>query len=611
MKVRRRAIRRAIRRSMRRSMCRFMLAIALALTLLATVRTGVATALFTADFEQRWFALPGALITDHTLIRDGSGNFHLFYTVGIAGQGWPEPGNMIDFGHAISNDLVHWTEAPRVLHTGPSGWKSRNLWAPHVIPSPTGGYYMYYTGVDSTLTQAVGAAHSLDLFNWIDFSVGAPAYHPDPSWSAWRPGIWADGRDPYAFRLGNGTALLATALASDSYTGVGNRGAVALGYAADGMHFVDAGAPIFINETNRVLESTSLIRRPDRYFLFFHESGTSGIRYMHSPALLSGWDRTTTQVLDPIAFAPSEVVAAGSATLMGRCYDTDHSGTIIYGAKFDTLLWASDRVTFGSRNTLTDDWIAEGDAFEYQPVYGDPAFVRGAPPAGEDGFFWINTAETYTGPLDHNDPAALPQFERTGVLRSRPFTVSGGHMRLKVAGGFDPDRLYLAIVDTTTGVVLRRVTGNDSSQLVTRFLDLNGLAGFTCRIEIVDHRSDGPLGFIAVDSISEEFGAPPVSVALDQAPALAPALGAAYPSPGRGPVDIPFALARDGRVRLALYDVSGRLRLQLLDAPFARGDHRTRWDGRDAAGQTLAAGIYFLRMETAGGEATRRITIVP
>ncbi len=596
----------------RRRTRRFILsAVALALTLLATGSAGVAHALFQADFEQRWFAHPGGLITDHTLIRDGAGNFHLFYTVGIAGQGWPQPGNMIDFGHAISSDLVHWTQAPRVLHTAPSGWKSRNLWAPHVIPAPTGGYYMYYTGVDSTLTQAVGAAYSLDLYNWIDFSVTAPAYHPDPSWSAWRPGIWSDGRDPFAFRLGNGTAVLATALASDAYTGVGNRGAVALGYSADGVHFTDAGAPLFINETSRVLESTSIIRRPDRYFLFFHESGTPGIRYMHSPALLSGWDRATTQVLDPIAFAPSEVVAAGSATLMGRCFDTDHTGTIIYGAKFDTLLWASNHVDFGSRSTLHDEWTAEGDAFEYQPAYGDQPFVRGAPPSGEEGFFWINTAETYTGPIHHNDPAAPPQYQRTGVLRSRPFEVTGGYMRLKIAGGFDVDRLYVALVDTATGVALRRATGNDSNQLVTRFFDLNGLAGYTCRIEIVDNRVDGPHGFIAVDGIREELGTPPVGVALDPAPATTLALGAAYPSPARGPVDIPFTLARDGRVRLALYDVNGRLRLRLLDAPFARGTHRTRWDGRDTAGQKVAAGTYFLRMETAGDEAARPITILP
>ncbi len=566
---------------------------------------------FSADFEQRWFALPGGLITDHTLIRDPGGMFHLFYTVGIAGQGWPEPGNMIDFGHAVTTDLIHWTDLERVLHTSETGWKSRNLWAPHVIPSPTGGYYMYYTGVDSSLTQAIGAAFSLDLANWIDFSVTAPAYHPDPAWSAWRPGIWSDGRDPFAFRLGNGTALIGTALASDAYTGVGDRGAVSLAYSIDGINFADVGAPLFINDSSRTLESTSIFRRPDRYFLFFHESGTPGVRYMHSPSLLSGWDKATTQVLDPLAFAPTEVISAGAATLMGRAYDADHSGTIIYGAKFDTLLWASDRVTFASTNTLWDEWTAEGDAFDFQPAFGDQAFVRGGEPSGEDGFFWINTAETYTGPIHNNNPAAAPEFERTGVLRSKPFAVSGGHLAFKIAGGRDRDHLYLALVDAGTGEILASATGHNSNQLVERYIDLSGLEGRSCRIEIVDERTDGPHGYVAVDSIREEEGVPPIGIALDPAPAFGPVLGAARPSPTTGPADIPFALARDGAVRLLLYDVTGRLRLRLLDGRLSAGRHRAHWNGKDASGRPLAAGTYFLRLETESGTAARRITIVP
>ncbi len=579
----------------------------------ATVVGAVAPAMafFAADFEQRWFALPDGLITDHTVIRDPSGAFHLFYTVGIAGQGWPHPGNMIDFGHATSTDLIHWTDAPRVLHTAESGWKSRNLWAPHVIASPTGGYFLYYTGVDSSLTQAVGAAFSLDLYNWIDYSVDAPAYHPDPAWSAWRPGIWSDGRDPFGFRLGNGTALLATALASDLYTGVGVRGAIALAYSSDGVNFVDVGAPLFINNTNRTLESTSLFRRPDRYFLFFHESGVPGVHYMHSPALMSGWDKTQAQVLDPLAFGPTEVVSAGDATFMGRCYDADHSGTVIYGAKFDSLRWTSDRVTFSSTNTLWSGWSAEGDAFEYQPVFGDRPFARGGQPSGEEGWFWIHTAETYTGPIHNNDPGAPPEFERTGVLRSAPFTVTGGHLAFKIAGGNDPDHLYLALVDAGSGEVLRRASGNDSNELVERAFDLAGLEGELCRIEIVDDSAAGPHGYIAVDSIREGEGEPPVGIADEAAPVMAPLLGAVYPSPTTGPAAVPFALAREGEVRILIYDVSGRLRRRLVDGRLTAGRHRAHWDGTDATGQRVAAGVYFLRMETSAGAATRRITVVP
>ena len=40
------------------------------------------------------------------------------------------------------------------------------------------------------------------------------------------------------------------------------------------------------------------------------------------------------------------------------------------------------------------------------------------------------------------------------------------------------------------------------------------------------------------------------------------------------------------------------------------GRHEEVWDGRDAAGRTVAAGTYFYRMETEGFADTRSMTLV-
>jgi hypothetical protein len=569
-----------------------------------------AHALFEADFEQRFFALPDGLITDHSLIRNEDGTFHLFYTVGLAGQGWPDPGNMIDFGHASSTDLIHWTDHSRILSINETSWKNRNLWAPHVVRTSEGGYLLCYTGVDSSITQATGSAFSFDLFNWVDLSVDEPAYHPDPSWAVWQPGQWSNGRDPFVFRLGNGYGLLSTASASAQHTGSEERGAVSLAYSSSGVQFDDVGFPLFVNDSIRTMESTSLYRRPDRYYLFFVESGFSGIRYMHSPNLLSGWDKTTTQILDPAAFAPTEVVSSGNATLMGRVHDVDYSGTLIYGVKIDTLLWTSEEVSFGSASSLWDEWTAEGDAFEFQPVFGDRNLARGNTPSRQEGFFSINTAETYTGPIHNNDPGAGPEVQRTGILQSTPFTITGGHMRLLIAGGFDIEQLYVALVDAGSGVILRRSTGSRSHVLQPTLWDLSGLLGRVCRIEVVDQIATGSHGYIAVDSIREMMGEPPIGVADQGAPARPLLLGAAYPSPSSGPTVIPFDLAREGRVELLVYDVTGRLRRRLLDERLQPGAHRVQWNGQDLTGQPVTAGTYFLRLETESGSATRRLTVV-
>ncbi len=589
----------------------FVVVAALALALAPAAARGLE--LFHADFEQRFFGEPRRLVTDHTIIQDGSGLYHIFYTIAISGQGWPQRGNAIDFGHATSNDLIHWTVEPRVLAIRVGTWKDRNLWAPHVVPAPGGGYLMTYTGVDSNLVQSTGAASSPYLFAWTDLSVTEPAYHPDPAWAQWQLGQWSDGRDPFVFPVGNRLALISTALADDEYTGSGDRGAVSYAFSDDGVHFTDVGFPLFINNSVRTLESTSIHRRDNRYFLFFHESGYSGVRYMQSPGLVSGWDKSTTRILDPLAFAPSDVITtADNATLMSRVYDADLSGVIIYGAKIDSLEWSPAGVGLGSANTLWDQWSAiSGDAFDHQPTFGDRPLTRGAQPSGLQGFFWINTAETYTGPIDNNDPDAVPEVARTGVLRSASFTVTGGHMRFLVAGGNDIERLYLALVETSSGIVYRRTTGSGSNVLVRQTWNLAGLQGANCYIMIVDERDSGPNGYIAVDDIEEVLGPPPIGVAAEPSPAWPALLGAAYPSPTRGPAAIPFSLERNGRVRLLVYDVAGRLRRRLLDQDLGAGAHHVLWDGRDAAGQPVAAGVYFLRLESDGATSSRSVAVVP
>jgi hypothetical protein len=574
--------------------------------------SSTARAFFAADFEQRYFADPDLLISDHTLIRDDQDLYHLFYTVGIVGQGWAFPNNMTDFGHAVSTDLIHWTDMPRILSILPGTWKDRNLWAPHIIPLPQGGHAIYYCGVDSDMVQATGVAYTPDLASWTDLSISERAYHPDSSWASWQLGQWADGRDPFAFRLGDDLALLSTALASAAYTGVGDRGAISLAYSNDGVNFTDAGFPLFVNDTQRTLESPSIYRRPDRYFLFFHESGLAGIRYMTSPGLVSGWNKNQTRILDPVAFAPGEMVSTENGSILGRTYDSDFSGIILYGAKFDSLSWSINTVSFRNTNTLWDHWTAiSGTAFALQPIYGDRPYVRGAPPSGIEGFFSINTAETYTGPIHNNNPNAPPLVELTGVLRSEPFTITGGHMRFLIGGGNDFDHLYIALIEVETGTTLRRNTGSGSSVLDERFWDLAGLEGIECAIEIVDDRNSGEDGYIAIDGIREAEGPPPTTaVILEPAPGLALGLGAAHPSPTRGATSIPFQLARSGRVRLAIYDVAGRLRRVVLDQALGPGAHSTHWDGRGSDGARVPAGVYFLRLESAIGAASRPLAVV-
>ncbi len=71
-----------------------------------------------------------------------------------------------------------------------------------------------------------------------------------------------------------------------------------------------------------------------------------------------------------------------------------------------------------------------------------------------------------------------------------------------------------------------------------------------------------------------------------------------------------FTLAQDGAADLALYDITGRRVATLANGALSAGAHVLAWDGRGSNGARLAPGVYLARLATAGGERTRRLTLL-
>jgi len=94
---------------------------------------------------------------------------------------------------------------------------------------------------------------------------------------------------------------------------------------------------------------------------------------------------------------------------------------------------------------------------------------------------------------------------------------------------------------------------------------------------------------------------------VDAVPASRPlSLLPGAPNPFRGATTLSFTLRRPEPVTLDVYDVQGRLVARLLDAtPRDAGHHRVRW--APAAG----AGVYFVRLATPDGTASRKVVRIP
>ncbi len=71
-----------------------------------------------------------------------------------------------------------------------------------------------------------------------------------------------------------------------------------------------------------------------------------------------------------------------------------------------------------------------------------------------------------------------------------------------------------------------------------------------------------------------------------------------YPNPFNPTTTIEYGVsAPNRRVRIAVYDLVGRVVAVLVDAPKPAGRYAATWDGRNARGEAVASGVYFYEVE--------------
>jgi hypothetical protein len=93
----------------------------------------------------------------------------------------------------------------------------------------------------------------------------------------------------------------------------------------------------------------------------------------------------------------------------------------------------------------------------------------------------------------------------------------------------------------------------------------------------------------------------------DPASNAGPSLLVGAPNPFLRATQLRFALAQAGPVSLRVFDVHGREVRTLVRGARGAGSHTVTWDGRDGRGDDAPAGLYFLRLETAGGALAQRV----
>jgi hypothetical protein len=84
-----------------------------------------------------------------------------------------------------------------------------------------------------------------------------------------------------------------------------------------------------------------------------------------------------------------------------------------------------------------------------------------------------------------------------------------------------------------------------------------------------------------------------------------------FPNPFNPQTTISFDMPEALPVRLAVYDISGRLMEVLLNDDMAhQGRNQVIWQGRDQSGRQFPSGTYFYRLKAGGYVETKRMTLL-
>ncbi len=561
------------------------------------------------DFEQRYLVVPGRYMKDRAFIKHG-GEWHCFYIAGSDSTiGWQNAGNEVSFGHASTTDFRRWTIHPDVLATRTGTWDERNIWAPDVIYR-NGRFRMYYTGVDSHIVQQMGMAESPDLFHWT-YSPLNPLFHPDTMWADWGPGRWSNCRDPDIFQIGDTLHVLNTASTKSGL------GAVDHAVSTDGLTWHDRG-PIFINDSDAVMESVQLIEHNGNWYLFFSEYRVPGVSVMRAPSMYGPWRKEDRRVIAQGAAA--EIFGDELNTLVALHKAYRDGDSLRYVVRIDSLFWdAAGEPRIGGDETFWEHWsplrlddpdpdfeetgfeIFETDsAFAYQPTFGENPRFRGEPVTiGVIGNSWIGTGERYRGPITEMEAGGAVGDEAVGGIRSRDFTITGTDLSFLIGGDDDIDRLFISLCNAIDHGVLLRATGSGGEGLEACSWDTDSLYGMAVYIKLVDSSANGHLN---IDEIVES--------GTRLSPTDEPFPGIVFlphPNPFYEEISLSLRIDRRSHLRIDLFDAVGRRIRRLFSGNAGLGYLHLWWDGTDARGATAAPGIYFLRFEAGGCSRSSKV----
>ena len=262
-----------------------------------------------------------------------------------------------------------------------------------------------------------------------------------------------------------------------------------------------------------------------------------------------------------------------------------------------------------------------GDASDVSITGGQAFILTAQEPAtvAISGDGWTNTSGTAAAPpignADLHSPiTGVKVTDTTPVLGLRGSIID--EQTNTNGTGF-----RVTVKNLSTGRTVAAVTAPDEAGYRLTVVDIE--TGRAAQIgDILEISARSPNPFIGVQPLRYTITAEDVKRSRIQLPELVayeipaePQLLPNYPNPFNPETWIPYRLAEDAFVTLAIYDGSGRVIRTLevghrVAAVYESRSKAIYWDGRNEFGERVASGVYFYHLSAGDYSATKRMVIV-
>jgi hypothetical protein len=190
-----------------------------------------------------------------------------------------------------------------------------------------------------------------------------------------------------------------------------------------------------------------------------------------------------------------------------------------------------------------------------------------------------------------NAPAQLIYWTEYGGGKIKRANTDGTAVTTLASGLFNPT--YITLDPATARMYWTE--GGVGHQAIRRASTTGaGMVNLPCPVTTY-----GGLAFTPITTVSAPSQGPmlPAEFALQHP----------WPNPGSGSIEVRFALPRESRLRLSVFDLQGREVAVLAEGVLPAGNHETQWNTHASRG--VRSGMYFVRLAADGRVWNQRLVV--